>query len=190
MQAMSVDRHGAKLGADGVQVVLGFRLVAFAGTDAIGSVLERYREVVFRLAYHIVLDAESAHDVTQDVMVRAVRSFDKLSVHPNPDHWIRCVTVRAARNFLRKAKHTRRWRADANVETLTPQSGDPVDDLAMREVLATLPVDLRTVLALAVGEQLSYAEIASATGVPVGTVASRLNAAKSAFRERWEAREA
>ncbi len=174
---------------DGVQVVLDPRLVAFAENDAVGTVLERYREVVFRLAYHIVLDPESAHDVTQDVMVRAVRSFDKLRVHPSADHWIRCVTVRTARNFLRKAKHVRRWRADANIDTMTPETSDPVEDLALREVLSTLPVDLRTVLALAVGEQLSYAEIASITGVPLGTVASRLNAAKAAFRERWEARE-
>lgn len=188
MEAMA-DRRGAKLGSDGVQAVLDFRLVAFANTDAVGSVLERYREVVFRLAYHIVLDAESAHDVAQDVMLRAVRSFDKLRTHPNPDHWIRCVTVRAARNFLRKAKRVRRWSADANPEMLTPQEGDPFTDLALREVLATLPVELRTVLALAVGEQLSYSEIASITGAPVGTVASRLNAAKAAFRERWEARE-
>lgn len=186
---MAVDRHGAKLGADGVQVVLDSRLVAFADADAVGSVLERYREAVFRLAYHIVLDAESAHDVTQDVMLRAVRSFDKLRAHPNPDHWIRCVTVRAARTFLRKARRTRRWSAEASPDMLTPEVGDPVDDMALREVLSTLPVDLRTVLALAVGEQLSYAEIAAITGAPVGTVASRLNAAKAAFRQKWEERE-
>jgi RNA polymerase sigma-70 factor (ECF subfamily) len=183
------ERRGAKLGSDGVQAVLDFRLVASADSDAVGLVLERYREVVFRLAYHIVLDAESAHDVAQDVMLRAVRSFDKLSAHPDPDHWIRCVTVRAARSFLRKARRVRRWSADANPETLTPQLSDPVTDMALREVLGGLPVDLRTVLALAVGEQLSYVEIASITGTPVGTVASRLNAAKAAFRERWEARE-
>jgi RNA polymerase sigma-70 factor (ECF subfamily) len=44
--------------------------------------------------------------------------------------------------------------------------------------MAGLPAELRTVMVLRAVEGLSYAEIAEATGIPAGTVMSRLSRAR------------
>ena len=51
-------------------------------------------------------------------------------------------------------------------------------------MLALLPVDFREVLLLREMEDLSYREIAEITGVPIGTVMSRLARARALLRER------
>jgi RNA polymerase sigma-70 factor (ECF subfamily) len=53
-------------------------------------------------------------------------------------------------------------------------------------VLEGLPEDLRTVFVLFEGEGLTTAEIASALGISMGTVASRLRRSREAFAARVE----
>ena len=50
-------------------------------------------------------------------------------------------------------------------------------------LVAELPEGEREVLLLAVFEELSYEEIATALGIPIGTVRSRLNRARGRLRE-------
>jgi RNA polymerase sigma-70 factor (ECF subfamily) len=57
--------------------------------------------------------------------------------------------------------------------------------MAVQLVLGQLPAELRAVLVLREMEQLDYLEIADALGVPLGTVRSRLHAARERFRELW-----
>jgi RNA polymerase sigma-70 factor (ECF subfamily) len=52
-------------------------------------------------------------------------------------------------------------------------------------LLRKLPLELRTTLVLREIEQLSYEEVAEAMNVPVGTVRSRLHAARERFRVLW-----
>jgi RNA polymerase sigma factor (sigma-70 family) len=54
------------------------------------------------------------------------------------------------------------------------------------DALARLPPPQRAVLVLRTQEGLSEQEIATALGIPAGTVKSRLHRARAAFREMWE----
>jgi RNA polymerase sigma-70 factor (ECF subfamily) len=70
-----------------------------------------------------------------------------------------------------------------------PEAGGAGEtSLAVREALSEMPEDQRACLVLRVQEELSYSEIARATGVAVGTVMSRLSRARTALRERLKAR--
>ncbi|HEY4156583.1 MAG TPA: sigma-70 family RNA polymerase sigma factor [Polyangiaceae bacterium] len=71
--------------------------------------------------------------------------------------------------------------AFATPEQLTDQKRLRV---ALDGVLASMEPELRTVFTLFEFEELSSAEIASALGIPRGTVASRLRRAREEFRER------
>ena len=55
----------------------------------------------------------------------------------------------------------------------------------LNEVIALLPNEFREVLILREMEDLSYREIAEVTGVPVGTVMSRLARARALLKEKW-----
>ena len=62
---------------------------------------------------------------------------------------------------------------------------DPTNALAVRQTLNRLEPSERAILALSHFEELSYAEIGKALDIPVGTVASRLHAARESFRKEW-----
>lgn len=58
--------------------------------------------------------------------------------------------------------------------------------LDLRQALRRLPREQRVAIALLYGEDMSVAEIAAITGVPAGTVKSRLSAARQALRAFME----
>lgn len=74
--------------------------------------------------------------------------------------------------------------AVAETRTPAPMQDDRVD--AARETIATLAPMQREILDLRFSQGLSYAEIAEALGIPLGTVRSRLHNAVAAVRERLE----
>jgi RNA polymerase sigma-70 factor (ECF subfamily) len=59
----------------------------------------------------------------------------------------------------------------------------PIFAIDLQRCLLRLPDDLRVVLLLVTMEDMSYAEVAKVTGVPVGTVMSRLSRARGRMRE-------
>jgi RNA polymerase sigma-70 factor (ECF subfamily) len=127
-----------------------------------------------------VEDRELAEDVAQEALIRAVRKFRSLPNREEETPWLRQIIVRRARTALSRRRPGQAPMVEAS------ECPDLENDLAVRAVLARLPDAQRLLLALAIGEQLSYAEISQALEIPVGTVASRLNAAKAAFRKLWE----
>jgi RNA polymerase sigma-70 factor (ECF subfamily) len=55
----------------------------------------------------------------------------------------------------------------------------------LEALIALLPADFREVLILREVEDLSYREIAEATGAPIGTVMSRLARARAMLKDKW-----
>jgi len=97
---------------------------------------------------------------------------------------------------LRVAKATRREsRADtdsdpdrlAGLPSVDPDPGEQLDERRARAlldvILASLPLDLRTVFVLYELEELTMVEIARALEIPMGTVASRLRRARETFED-------
>lgn len=117
-----------------------------------------------------------AEDVTQETLLRGLRHRRGLQ---DPLAWLRLVTVRRAMSHLR-----REGRREIGITDLS--DSDPSESLAVRQTLSRLTLEQQAILALTVGEGWSYAEVAEALRIPVGTVASRLNAAKEAFRKKWQ----
>jgi RNA polymerase sigma-70 factor, ECF subfamily len=136
--------------------------------------VRRYREPIFRLALTITGRADLAEDITQDALLRGLRHQKNLE---DPLSWLRVVTVRRAMSALRS---TRR-----HEEPNLGNRPDTDEVIAVRQTLAAMPPDQQTILALSLGEGWSYAEIADALEIPIGTVGSRVHAAKEAFRKKW-----
>jgi RNA polymerase sigma-70 factor (ECF subfamily) len=140
-----------------------------------------------RLLTGIMADAALAEDVAQEAFLQALRSLAQLRDPSAFYPWVRRLATRLA---LRALRHRPETSGDAD-----PQAGstDPARQaetrLAVQLVLGQLPPELRAVLVLREMEQLDYQEIADALGVPLGTVRSRLHAARERFRETWTAME-
>ncbi len=84
----------------------------------------------------------------------------------------------------KKAADWWRHHKPASTTSVEPVSSE-VDGLAIRDALGQLPEDLRTVLWLREVEGCSYAELAKILNVPIGTVRSRLHAARQQLRTVW-----
>lgn len=147
--------------------------------DLVGDFLNRYRDSSFRIAMRILGNSDAAEDVAQDALIRAFRSWDRLSSVEHQAAWVRRIVVRSALNSLeRSPQHSEL------PDTVSRASGE--ESVLVQAVLDSLSAEHRVLLGLALGEGLSYKEIAEALDIPMGTVASRINSAKAAFRRAWE----
>ena len=160
------------------QAIRGFGGRAEADAEAVRAI-ELYRERVYRLALAIVSDPELAEDVAQETLARAFRDRRQLRDRSAVEAWLRRITVRQALNACRS-------RGPERLVSEPTDNTDSTLNLAVRQALAQLKPEHSTVLALAMYEGLTHREIADTLGVPEGTVASRIHAAKAAFRQVWE----
>jgi RNA polymerase sigma-70 factor (ECF subfamily) len=147
--------------------------------DLVEEFLNRYRDSSFRIAMRIVGNADAAEDVAQEALIRAFKSWDRLAGVESQAAWVRKIVVRCALNALERTPCH-----EPVPESAAHQSAE--ESVLVQQVLAGLPSEQRVLLGLAVGEGWSYKEIASILEIPMGTVASRVHAAKAAFRKAWE----
>ena len=125
-----------------------------------------------RYARALTRDADTADDLVQDTLVRALRS-EHLFQGDEVRSWLYTILTNLNRNRLRSL---------ARRPVLSPIEDNDAPDLAgpeaggrdIERALALLVEEQRTALLLVVLEGLSYREVAEVQGVPIGTVMSRL----------------
>ncbi len=151
---------------------------------------------LYNFAHWLTQNRDEAEDLVQETYFKALKGFPSFQQGTNFKAWI----FRILRNtFL----NTRTGLKAATVP-LDPEDQDAVLpaeretpetillDRAGREMLQAaieeLPIVYREVLLLCEVEELSYQEIASTVGIPLGTVMSRLARARRKIRESVESR--
>jgi RNA polymerase sigma-70 factor (ECF subfamily) len=142
-------------------------------------------DTVYRVARRLAGNVSEAEDLTQDTMLKAFRAWRQYRPGTNARAWLLTILRHTFINEYRRAGNRPDLVDVHAIEGFTVfrdvQTADPegaffariVDDEVLRAV-DRLPVEFRETLVLADVEGLSYAEIAEVTGVPVGTVKSRL----------------
>jgi RNA polymerase sigma factor (sigma-70 family) len=150
----------------------------------------------YNLARWLVGDPTLAEDVVQDAALRALSYFGSYR-GGDARAWFLRIVRNAAYGVMAARRSGGMTSLDdaglmADGESMAMQIVDPADDpeatLVRREgfarldqALAALPVELRECLVLHELEELSYKEVAHITGVPIGTVMSRLWRARQAL---------
>jgi RNA polymerase sigma-70 factor (ECF subfamily) len=147
------------------QTVSGFR----QGIETSIPALRRY-------ARALTHDAETADDLVQDTLVRALRS-QHLFHGGDIRSWLYTILTNLNRNRLRSL--ARRPAMSPLDDNDAPDAAGP--EAGARDIeraLGDLVDDQRAALLLVVLEGLSYREVAEVQGVPIGTVMSRLARAR------------
>src|SRR5690349_9926569 len=160
------------------------------------NVLERFEQTVipliddaYTLARHLMRDEHDAQDVVQEAYLRAWRFFDTFR-GGDERAWLLtivrhcCYTSRRAR---RDATHVayddeQHGADDANRSAADARAVSESERDNLDSALDRLPLEFREVLVLRELEGLSYKDIARVTGVPVGTVMSRIARARDRLR--------
>jgi RNA polymerase sigma-70 factor (ECF subfamily) len=140
---------------------------------------------LFGAAYRMTGNAHDAEDLVQETFLRAHRAFDRFEPGSNARAWLHTILQRVRTDLFRRAK-----RRPETVELLGegPATPPPQDALAsgredLERALGALPVAFREAVVLRDVQDLSYAEIAAALGIPVGTVMSRIHRGRALLRE-------
>ncbi len=140
-------------------------------------------DAAYNLARWLTRDDRDAEDVVQEACLRAFRFFDSFR-GGDSRAWLLTIVRHTCYTWLRKNRAREvvpldeeldRVETDLNPEELVLQS---IDQQLLRRAVEELPIEFREVIILRELEGLSYKEIASITGVPLGTVMSRLARAR------------
>jgi RNA polymerase sigma-70 factor (ECF subfamily) len=155
--------------------------------SAYGQLVQTYQRLIVSVAYRQGLDVEEAQDVAQETFVKAWLALPKFQ--PAAGSW-RAWLCRIAVNLAIDFQRRQRPQLEL-AETLPDRSRGPAEQAEadiqaqrVRRALAQLPPASRAALVLHEYEGLSYAEIAAALDIPLGTVMSRLHYARRCLRER------
>jgi RNA polymerase sigma-70 factor (ECF subfamily) len=168
------------------------RAIAGGSAEALGRLYDRYAGTVFALARRIVALAEDAEEVVQDVFSQVWRDAPRYDfARATVAGWIVMLARTRAIDRLR----SRRARPDVNPvaapedASIAATSASPealaisADDVRqVRSALEGLPENQRQLVDLAFFKGLTHTEIAETTGIPLGTVKTRLRTAMMALR--------
>jgi RNA polymerase sigma factor (sigma-70 family) len=161
--------------------------------EAFGKIYARHARAVYDYCLWRTADPQTAEDVAATVFLEAWRRCDRLDLETSSaaalllgiannvvrGHWRASRRQRAALTRLRTAALTE----GAGPESAVIARLDASRHLAEVEgAIRSLPQGERDVLALIADGDLSYEEAASALGVPIGTVRSRLARARNRLR--------
>jgi RNA polymerase sigma-70 factor (ECF subfamily) len=134
-----------------------------------------------RYARALTGDAWAADDLVQDTLERACSKWRLWLVGSNLRAWLFSVMHNLFVNQLRQSAGGARpamLNIDELADDLPAPASNPDQALDLQRCLLRLPPEQREVLLLVSMEDMSYAEIAKVTGVPLGTVMSRLSRAR------------
>ena len=164
--------------------------------QAFDALVLEYQDRVFNMCYRMLANRDDALDVAQEVFLTVFRSIRRFEARARFSTWLYRITVNRCRDELRRrgsVKHTRPHSLSASEDPIEPSGHEPSPDeqASARELQALvercideLPGDVREVLVLRDTQDLPYEDIASVLEIPVGTVRSRLNRARTLLKER------
>lgn len=171
---------------------------AVAGdTASFGELVRRYQDRLYNIAYRVVGNPDDAADVVQDAFVSAYQSLASFKGDSEFFTWLYRIAFNTAISQKRKKRPT------ASIDGGTPgrdgETGyDPEDvstdtapdammsrtedERVLTAAIAKLSDEHRTVLVLKDIDGEKYEDIATALGIPIGTVRSRLHRARLELR--------
>ena len=150
--------------------------------ESLRQLYEFYQKPVYRLAYRLV-GAQEADDLTQQIFLRLFQKIDQFAGRSRFRTWLYRLAVNECLQHLRRRKR----KVDGK---LIEEPADSSINEAVRgeqhelleHALSQLEPELRTIFLLKEVEQLSYTELAETLEIPEGTVASRLNRARTQLK--------
>ena len=174
------------------------RRIVGGSEEAFRALVIEYHALAYSLAYRVLGDAGDAEEVAQDAFVRVHAAMASFRGEASLKTWILRIVHRLSlnrrRDRARTAWHRLGLARSHDVDQAPPVPStepDPEARLISRQtrtqVMAAvdgLSAPLRDVVVLSSLGELTYEEIARVLGVPVGTVSSRLHAARRQLSDK------
>jgi RNA polymerase sigma-70 factor (ECF subfamily) len=153
---------------------------------------EKVFPAIFGTALRLTRSREEAEDLAMEAMVRAYEAFDRFDGANFKAWMLRIVTNLYINRYRQRQRGPQLGSLDEEgaLEPMGTEAEIPdrilFDNMVGAEVenaLAEVPEDFRTAVILSDIEEMSYQEISDATGVPIGTVRSRIARGRAILRK-------
>jgi RNA polymerase sigma-70 factor, ECF subfamily len=166
-------------------------IVRFLSGDIQGfeDIMTRYHQRAYGIALSLTGNHDDAVDARQKAFIRIHRSLPRFRLDEPFFPWLYRIVRNTALNQRRDEK---RHKGDVPLEWVKQSDGQP-DPLSVTvaaefrsqvwDGIQELPPEMREIFVLYHFQGLKYREIAAACNVPIGTVMSRLHAARTRLRQ-------
>lgn len=172
---------------------------------AFNELVKLYERRVFALVHRMLGRRDEAEDVSQEVFVQVFKAIGQFRGDSKLSTWIYRIAVNLCKNrskYLARrhageqdeledlAERNAMERAKGSTVAAVERPDELVSGMQMEAIvaraIATLEPEFRECLVLRDVEDLSYDEIAEITGLPDGTVKSRIHRARTQLKEAVE----
>ena len=165
---------------------------------AFRRLVERHKDHAYGLALRMIGSAEEAEEAAQDGFVRAWRALPAFRGESGFGTWLHRIVARCAldASAVLRARRSR----ETGIDVLEQGAlADPVAGSAearaalsrrLERLMESLGEEERAAVCLYYYEDRSVDEVATALGMPVGTVKTHLHRARAALRRGWFREEA
>ena len=150
------------------------------------AAIDRYADMVYRLALSQMKNRTDADDLLQEVFVRLVSNVEKLESWEHVKAWLIRVTVNCAKKHFDLYWNKNVDYMEDETRLKGEEAYEPPEEHPVRGAVAKLPPKYRLAVHLFYYEELSVAEIAELTGQKEGTVKSQLHRAREMLKEILE----
>ena len=167
-----------------------------AGGDptAFRALVERYRSMVYRVAFQFAGNHHDAEDIAQEVFLKVYRSLDRFRQDAQLSSWMYRIVMNACIDHRRRqmpagaapfGEEAEQKLLNAVEETPDPETRAYAGELGqvLETAIGRLPHGQRIVFVMRHHQGLKLCEIAEALGLAEGTVKRQLHAAVHRLRD-------
>ena len=151
------------------------------------ELVENYQKKVFQVAVGMLGNKDEALDITQDVFIKAFRSYKKFRFNASPETWLIRITINRVRDYFRKEKLRRllflrpRNISDNQINAMADTTQSPQEILKEKQLQAHvrafqdgLKGREKEVFSLRFGNDYTIKEISELTGISQSSVKTYL----------------
>lgn len=147
--------------------------------SAFEALVNDYYEVMFKMAYKYCGNQRDAEDITQEACIKLARNIDKFKGQSKFTSWLYVLVINTAKDWFRS--QNRHPEGTEMVETIAQSTEDADEKLYAAQVweeVHKLPEDQKESVLMVIGQGLSHAEAAQASGVKESTISWRIHEAR------------
>ena len=166
--------------------------------SSFSELIDKYKNLVFNLAYRMTYNLQDAEDISQEVFIRVYKSLSNFNPRYKFSTWLYQMTLNLCRDRFRKGKIP-----SISLDT-PPNEGDQKDFNSLiadpknnleeaflqaeqtniiNGLITSLPLKYREVIILRHLRDLSYEEMSKILNISLGSVKTRLFRAREKLRE-------
>lgn len=169
--------------------------------SALTALLKRFERPIFALAYRLSGNYDDTNDIAATAYLRICQTIHSCKSAITLPAWVNRIVTNVFYDMCRRSQRRQASSLDEIIER-TDDSGLPFHDgqdksplshvndqerkTVLEKAIASLPEAQRVLVQLFYQEEYSYEEISEVTGVPVGTIKSRLNRARTTLQRKLQ----